>query len=98
MAWGATMAAALKAAETVDEVESWLSENAAPLGNCLNDAPKIRARLDAIVDDRMTALPRAAAALEAQDGDEDPGAAEPDEQPADGETAENVTEAEAEAE
>ena len=74
MGWGAKMAAALNAAATVDEVESWLSENAAPLANCLSDAPKIRARLDAIAKERLKDLPRANDALTAEvvDGEPEP--------------------------
>ena len=44
IAWGTTLAAALKAAAP-DEVEEWLKRNADQLNNCKQQAPAIHKRL-----------------------------------------------------
>ena len=74
MAWGATLAAALNAATTVDEVESWLTENETALRNCETGAPKIHERLMALTDERREALtqPDGDLPTEAAQGEPDP--------------------------
>lgn len=49
MTWGATLAAALKAAAVNDEIDGWMEQNVAPLSGCEQNAPKIHERLTAII-------------------------------------------------
>ena len=67
MAWGATLAAAINAAATGKEVDAWLSENEAPLGNCGNGAPKIHARLLARATERHEEIAKTATAAAGAD-------------------------------
>ncbi len=56
MTWGATLAAALNAASSPEDVDAWLVANKDPLGNCENGAPKLHARILAVAEDRKGEL------------------------------------------
>ena len=56
MGWGAVLAAALKSATTVADLEAWVAANEQPLGNCGRDAPKIAERLQTIIASQRDTL------------------------------------------
>lgn len=56
MKWGASYAAALQSSTSVAELNDWIVRNAGAMQNALEGAPKIHARLKAIIEARTLAL------------------------------------------
>lgn len=54
--WGKAIAAAIKGAATVADIDAWMKENAVPLMHLAESAPKMRERINAIAAERLAAM------------------------------------------